>query len=236
MKFDSNGLVTAVAQDRLTGAVLMVAWMNREALDLTLRTGLATFYSRSRQALWVKGETSGNRLKVSSVLADTTTVTPLVSAPSGRVFDVAVDSLSRKLYFASEEANTIYVANIDGTGRTPIVNTTSAPRGIEVDARGRKIYWAATGDGGAIYRANLDGSSVELLTSAPTFPSVALDLELAASETLGDVALDFCGGRIGHDGAGFYSGASRGRFRAWRGPACEGRAGAVVATVQWRIL
>jgi phosphoribosyl-ATP pyrophosphohydrolase/phosphoribosyl-AMP cyclohydrolase len=70
VKFDSNGLVAAVAQDRLTGAVLMVAWMNREALDLTLSTGLATFYSRSRSKLWVKGETSGHQLKVSSVLAD----------------------------------------------------------------------------------------------------------------------------------------------------------------------
>jgi phosphoribosyl-ATP pyrophosphohydrolase/phosphoribosyl-AMP cyclohydrolase len=70
VKFDSNGLVPAVAQDRLTGAVLMVAWMNREALDLTLSTGLATFYSRSRSKLWVKGETSGHSLKVSSVLAD----------------------------------------------------------------------------------------------------------------------------------------------------------------------
>jgi phosphoribosyl-ATP pyrophosphohydrolase/phosphoribosyl-AMP cyclohydrolase len=70
VKFDSNGLVAAVAQDRLTGAVLMVAWMNREALDLTLSTGLATFYSRSRGKLWVKGETSGHRLVVSSVLAD----------------------------------------------------------------------------------------------------------------------------------------------------------------------
>jgi phosphoribosyl-ATP pyrophosphohydrolase/phosphoribosyl-AMP cyclohydrolase len=48
----------------------MVAWMNEEALDKTLSTGLATFYSRSRSALWVKGETSGNRLNVSSVVAD----------------------------------------------------------------------------------------------------------------------------------------------------------------------
>jgi phosphoribosyl-ATP pyrophosphohydrolase/phosphoribosyl-AMP cyclohydrolase len=68
--FDSNGLVTAIAQDRATGEVRMVAWMNAEALDQTLATGVATFYSRSRQKLWVKGETSGNRLRVSSVLAD----------------------------------------------------------------------------------------------------------------------------------------------------------------------
>jgi phosphoribosyl-AMP cyclohydrolase / phosphoribosyl-ATP pyrophosphohydrolase len=84
VKFDSNGLITAVAQDRLTGAVLMVAWMNREALDLTLSTGLATFYSRSRQKLWVKGETSGHKLSVSAVLADCDGDTLLVLVdPSG---------------------------------------------------------------------------------------------------------------------------------------------------------
>jgi phosphoribosyl-ATP pyrophosphohydrolase/phosphoribosyl-AMP cyclohydrolase len=68
--FDSNGLVTAIAQDRATGEVRMVAWMNAEALDQTLATGIATFYSRSRQKLWVKGETSGHRLHVHSVMAD----------------------------------------------------------------------------------------------------------------------------------------------------------------------
>jgi phosphoribosyl-ATP pyrophosphohydrolase/phosphoribosyl-AMP cyclohydrolase len=68
--FDSNGLVTAIAQDRATGEVRMVAWMNAEALARTLATGLATFFSRSRQKLWVKGETSGHRLRVRSVLAD----------------------------------------------------------------------------------------------------------------------------------------------------------------------
>ncbi|HTQ06565.1 MAG TPA: bifunctional phosphoribosyl-AMP cyclohydrolase/phosphoribosyl-ATP diphosphatase HisIE [Polyangiaceae bacterium] len=68
--FDSNGLVTAIAQDRATGEVRMVAWMNAAALEQTLATGLATFYSRSRQKLWVKGETSGHRLRVASVMAD----------------------------------------------------------------------------------------------------------------------------------------------------------------------
>jgi phosphoribosyl-AMP cyclohydrolase / phosphoribosyl-ATP pyrophosphohydrolase len=68
--YDGTGLITAVAQDRLTGQVRMVAWMNAEAVRRTLETGRATFYSRSRQALWEKGETSGNRLLVSSVYAD----------------------------------------------------------------------------------------------------------------------------------------------------------------------
>ncbi len=70
LKFDANGLIAAVVQDRLTGQVRMVAWMNREALEETLRSGFATFFSRSRGKLWTKGETSGNRLIVRDVVAD----------------------------------------------------------------------------------------------------------------------------------------------------------------------
>jgi phosphoribosyl-ATP pyrophosphohydrolase/phosphoribosyl-AMP cyclohydrolase len=70
LKYDPQGLIPAVAQDRFTGKVRMVAWMNREALERTLATGRATFFSRSREALWVKGESSGNHLHVSAVHAD----------------------------------------------------------------------------------------------------------------------------------------------------------------------
>jgi phosphoribosyl-AMP cyclohydrolase / phosphoribosyl-ATP pyrophosphohydrolase len=70
LKFDAQGLLPAIAQDRATGEIRMVAWMNEEALAKTLETGLATFYSRSRQKLWVKGETSDHRLRVESVIAD----------------------------------------------------------------------------------------------------------------------------------------------------------------------
>lgn len=70
LRFDENGLITAVAQDRLTGQVRMVAWMNREALVRTVETGKATFFSRSRKALWQKGETSGNALLVREIIAD----------------------------------------------------------------------------------------------------------------------------------------------------------------------
>jgi phosphoribosyl-ATP pyrophosphohydrolase/phosphoribosyl-AMP cyclohydrolase len=70
LKFDSQGLITAIAQDRATGEVRMVAWMNEEALHKTLETGLATFYSRSRQKLWVKGETSDHRLRIERIVAD----------------------------------------------------------------------------------------------------------------------------------------------------------------------
>ena len=59
-KFDADGLLPAVAQDAKTGAVLMVAWMNAEALRRTLQSGEVTYWSRSRQSLWRKGETSGH--------------------------------------------------------------------------------------------------------------------------------------------------------------------------------
>jgi phosphoribosyl-AMP cyclohydrolase len=65
-----NGLIPAVAQDDETGEVLMVGFMNEEALEQTQKSGLLTFYSRSRQQLWIKGETSGNTLRVQRILAD----------------------------------------------------------------------------------------------------------------------------------------------------------------------
>lgn len=65
-----DGLLPAAVQDRRSGRLLMLGYMNREALGATLETGLATFYSRSRQRLWTKGETSGNRLRVTAVHED----------------------------------------------------------------------------------------------------------------------------------------------------------------------
>jgi phosphoribosyl-AMP cyclohydrolase len=69
-RFDENGLITAIAQDAETGEVLMVAYMNKEALDETLRTGRGVYYSRSRKKLWRKGEQSGHVQKVRQVLTD----------------------------------------------------------------------------------------------------------------------------------------------------------------------
>jgi phosphoribosyl-AMP cyclohydrolase len=65
-----NGLIPAVVQDAESGEVLMVGFMNEEALERTKASGFATFFSRSRKALWLKGETSGNRLKVEDLLVD----------------------------------------------------------------------------------------------------------------------------------------------------------------------
>ena len=69
-KFDADGLILAVAADAATGEVLMVAHMNREALARTVATGQAWFWSRSRKALWRKGETSGNALAVVEIRID----------------------------------------------------------------------------------------------------------------------------------------------------------------------
>jgi phosphoribosyl-AMP cyclohydrolase len=65
-----QGLVPAVIQDAASGELLMVGFMNREALETTLQTGLVAFYSRTRQKLWTKGETSGNRLEVVAAWTD----------------------------------------------------------------------------------------------------------------------------------------------------------------------
>jgi phosphoribosyl-AMP cyclohydrolase len=70
LKRNADGLVCAVAQRRGTGEVLMVAWMNDEALALTLKTRQATYFSRSRNKLWLKGETSGHTQQVHEVRLD----------------------------------------------------------------------------------------------------------------------------------------------------------------------
>jgi len=69
-KFDDNGLIPAIAQDAKTGQILMAAYMNRAALDLTIRTGYGTYFSRTRGKLWKKGEQSGHVQKVEQILVD----------------------------------------------------------------------------------------------------------------------------------------------------------------------
>ena len=69
-KFDDNGFIPAIAQDAKTGQVLMTAFMNRAALDKTIQTGYATYFSRSRNKLWKKGEQSGHFQKVQQILVD----------------------------------------------------------------------------------------------------------------------------------------------------------------------
>ena len=70
LKFDTNGLIPTIAQEATTGEILMVAWMNAESFALTLRSGEAVYWSRSRRKLWHKGEESGNVQKVKEIRAD----------------------------------------------------------------------------------------------------------------------------------------------------------------------
>ncbi|MCR4613657.1 MAG: bifunctional phosphoribosyl-AMP cyclohydrolase/phosphoribosyl-ATP diphosphatase HisIE [Bacteroidaceae bacterium] len=88
-----NGLVPAIVQDARTLKVLMLGFMNEEAYTKTVETGLVTFYSRTRQTLWTKGETSGNTLKVCEILNDCDQDTLLIKAiPAGPVCHTGADT------------------------------------------------------------------------------------------------------------------------------------------------
>jgi len=70
IRYNEQGLVPAIAQDRASGRVLMMAWMDEKALETTIATGRATYWSRSRHEYWVKGETSGHTQKVHEIRQD----------------------------------------------------------------------------------------------------------------------------------------------------------------------
>jgi phosphoribosyl-AMP cyclohydrolase len=70
LKFDSDGLIPAIAQEEESGEILMMAWMNRESVQSTVETNRATYWSRSRKKLWMKGEESGNIQEVRSIHVD----------------------------------------------------------------------------------------------------------------------------------------------------------------------
>lgn len=70
LSFDKNGLLPVIVQDMESSKILMLAYVNEQAFRVTLTTGYATFWSRSRKSLWTKGETSGNKIKVLEILVD----------------------------------------------------------------------------------------------------------------------------------------------------------------------
>src|SRR4051812_32735358 len=94
VRFDkTNGLVPVVVQDNLTDKVLMLGYMNQEALEKTRAEGTVTFFSRSKQRLWTKGETSGNFLRVKDILVDCDNDTLLIKAtPVGPVCHTGADT------------------------------------------------------------------------------------------------------------------------------------------------
>ena len=103
LKWDGNGLIPAVVQETETGEVLMVAWMDREALTKTLESGLAHFWSRSRGALWRKGETSGHTQHVDGLYADCDRDTLLVQVHQD---GVACHTGARSCFFTRLEGGT----------------------------------------------------------------------------------------------------------------------------------
>ncbi len=70
LKYNDQGLLPAIVQEAETGDILMIAWVNKDAFDETIRSGFATFWSRSREELWKKGESSGNMMRITEILVD----------------------------------------------------------------------------------------------------------------------------------------------------------------------
>ncbi|MFO8040489.1 MAG: phosphoribosyl-AMP cyclohydrolase [Sodalinema sp.] len=97
LKFNDRGLIPAIAQDHKDGAVLMMAWMNRESIERTLDSGEAHYWSRSRQELWHKGATSGHIQKVKSIAYDCDGDTILLKID--QVGDVACHTGARSCFF-----------------------------------------------------------------------------------------------------------------------------------------
>ena len=106
LKFDDKGLIPAIVVDSITRKVLTLAYMNRESLKITLEKGLTCFYSRSRNELWLKGETSGNYQHVVSVTADCDNdALVVVVDKDGPACHTGTDSCFTKPVFTSEERN-----------------------------------------------------------------------------------------------------------------------------------
>jgi len=103
----TGGLLPAIVQDNETGEVLMLGYMNREAFDATLSTGKATFYSRSRQTLWVKGETSGNVQLVNEIRIDCDDDTVLVKVE--QLGGAACHTGHRSCFYKKVENGTIRI-------------------------------------------------------------------------------------------------------------------------------
>ena len=128
LKWDGDGLIPAVVQETETGEVLMVAWMDREALAKTLESGLAHFWSRSRRALWPKGETSGHTQHVDGVYADCDRDTLLVQAHQD---GVACHTGARSCFFTRLEGGAAPRASGAGPAVLEVLERVLQSRKIE---------------------------------------------------------------------------------------------------------
>ncbi|HET9345426.1 MAG TPA: bifunctional phosphoribosyl-AMP cyclohydrolase/phosphoribosyl-ATP diphosphatase HisIE [Candidatus Limnocylindrales bacterium] len=155
VRFGADGLAPAVVRDAADGAVLMLAWMDREALDATIATGDLHFHSRSRGRLWRKGETSGNVLRVVDVAADCDADALLVTAdPAGPTchrgtrscFDAedAADSPAAEAHQGFAWLETLWSTVADRAASRPEGSHTARLITGGVDAAARKVTEEAT--------------------------------------------------------------------------------------------
>ncbi|MEM9728990.1 MAG: bifunctional phosphoribosyl-AMP cyclohydrolase/phosphoribosyl-ATP diphosphatase HisIE [Myxococcota bacterium] len=146
VKFDAQGLVAVVAQDGETGEVRMVAWANREAVSRTLETEEAHFFSRSRRALWKKGETSGNTLSVREVWVDCDGDTLIYMVdPAGPSCHTGAGTC----FFQRLGADGSVVEG-NGTGATPTLLRLSRTLEARRSSSAGKSYTKSLLDGGAL--------------------------------------------------------------------------------------
>lgn len=139
LRWNEAGLIPAVAQDHATGEVRMVAWMNEAALQMTLESGWATFFSRSRSELWVKGATSGNRLRVIRVVADCDADTLLL----------LVDPEGPSCHTGAESCFFAEVSGTDATSRAPYLLELEAVIAQRAQSSAEQSYTRSLLDGGA---------------------------------------------------------------------------------------
>jgi phosphoribosyl-ATP pyrophosphohydrolase/phosphoribosyl-AMP cyclohydrolase len=131
LKFDDKGLIPAVVQEADTGELLMVAWMDRAALEATLTTGLTHFWSRSRGALWRKGETSGHAQHVQGVYADCDGDTLLVQVHQD---GVACHTGARSCFFNAIRGDGAAAGMLERLERVVEARKAAAPAGSYVAA------------------------------------------------------------------------------------------------------
>jgi phosphoribosyl-AMP cyclohydrolase / phosphoribosyl-ATP pyrophosphohydrolase len=124
LTFDERGLIPAVVQEAETGEVLMVAWMDRNAVEATLRTGLTHFWSRSRQTAWRKGETSGHSQHVQGVYADCDADTLLVQVHQD---GVACHTGNRTCFFSALQGEDAAANMLDRLERTVAARKAAPP-------------------------------------------------------------------------------------------------------------
>lgn len=128
LKFDEKGLIPAVVQNRTTKEVLMVAYMNKDAAEQTVKTGKATFWSRSRNKLWVKGETSGNFMYVKDIRVDCDADCLLVEVdPAG----AACHTGNRSCFYRKAESGVL----VEDTGCDSVADAVAVEQATVIDRK-----------------------------------------------------------------------------------------------------